>query len=106
VVTSEITNFSKASSRIVNFSHGTEIVGIDAIWVFEASILGNGAPMYPRFDSTWITEAAATLQDGSKLGIIGATQWGVRGQCRSWEYDNTSVEIIQLWPGVSSGAVS
>lgn len=96
---SEIINYTKAASRTVNFSHGNEIIGTDAIWVFEAPMLGSTTPTYPRFDSAWITEASATLEDGSKLGIIGATQWGVAGQCRSWEYDDTAVEMIQLWPG-------
>ncbi|KAK0639893.1 concanavalin A-like lectin/glucanase domain-containing protein [Cercophora newfieldiana] len=102
-----LTNFSKQTAITIILYNGTELVGTEAIWMVEAPYLANNyQPIYPRFDTIWITEANATLQNGSKLGIMGSVQSQVPNQCRSWEYDDTAVELIQLWPGTGSGVAS
>jgi hypothetical protein len=81
----------------MDLKNGNELIGTEAVWVTEAPVLNGFQSWYPRYDTIWITEAAATRADGSKIGIMGATQWQVRGQCKSWEYDDTAVELIQIW---------
>ncbi|KAK0622433.1 concanavalin A-like lectin/glucanase domain-containing protein, partial [Immersiella caudata] len=86
-----IANFSKQRSLTFKLKNGNEIIGSEAIWVAEAPVLNGFQAIYPRYDSIWFQQAAATREDGSNLGVLGATQWQVRGQCRSWEYDDATL---------------
>ncbi|KAK4451018.1 concanavalin A-like lectin/glucanase domain-containing protein [Podospora aff. communis PSN243] len=96
-----LANFSKGRSLTFDLKNGNEIIGTEAVWVAEAPILNGFQAIYPRYDSIWFQRASATREDGSNLGIIGATQWQVRNQCRSWEYDDETLELIQIWENAS-----
>lgn len=99
-----IENQSRGYVHIAQFTAGDPLFGVEAIWVVEAPNLGGYQALYPRFDGMWLQDAKATMENGTNLGILGATQWNVRHGCKAWEYDDTNVEIIQLWP--STGATS
>jgi hypothetical protein len=96
-----LANFSKARSLTFDLKNGNEIIGTEAVWVAEAPVLNGFPAIYPRYDSIWFQRASAKREDGSNLGILGATQWQVRNQCRSWEYDDETLELIQIWENAS-----
>lgn len=89
-----VTNLSAGYSIVLNLDNSpAPIAGIDADWLIESPALNGKIVKLPRFDNLWIQEASATLMDNKKLGILGALQYQMTGQCKSLEYDNSAVEF-------------
>lgn len=87
-------NLSQGYANVLRLSNSpTPISGIDAVWLIESPVLNGQIVKLPKYDELWIQEASATLMDGKKLGILGALQYQMTGQCKSQEYGDSTVSF-------------
>lgn len=87
-------NLSQGYANVLRLNNSpTPISGIDAVWLIESPVLNGQIVKLPKYDELWIQDASATLMDGKKLGILGALQYQMTGQCKSQEYDDSTVSF-------------
>ena len=71
-------------------SGGQALGRVDAEWVVERPYYGSSLSGFAAFTDVWFQGAYATKVSGSNLGILGATQLQIPGNCQSLEYDDAT----------------